>query len=369
MAVVGASKGLAGMSRATHSSLVLSADTMANADRYRHELATRLQEVGAAVLIPISDTASRRLLGHDAMLGLRVAGPTADAYERASDKAHLLEVAAQCGIATPRQWVLEGVNQLDDLLQAVTSQRLPVVVKPSRSVVEGIGGAIKAGVVFVDEPRHLRRTLEGYDPQSFPLLVQERIVGDGVGVFLLRHHGETILQFGHRRLREKPPAGGVSTYRESMIPPPELTQRCEQLLAALDYDGPAMVEFKLDQHSGRFVLMEINARLWGSLQLAIDAGVDFPSTMVAVSLGRSVPPSTAPRAGLRSVWEIGELDHALAIGRRSRDELHVPSSMSVGAAAAWRALVDHRWSDVPEVFRWSDPKPFAAELVRWLRRQ
>jgi hypothetical protein len=40
----------------------------------------------------------------------------------------------------------------------------------------------------------------------------------------------------------------------------------------------------------------------------------------------------------------------------------------VGAGAALRALADRRWADHPEVFRWSDPMPFAAELVRWLRR-
>jgi predicted ATP-grasp superfamily ATP-dependent carboligase len=37
-----------------------------------------------------------------------------------------------------------------------------------------------------------------------------------------------------------------------------------------------MVEFKKDQRDGRFKLMEINPRFWGSLNLAIQSGVDFP---------------------------------------------------------------------------------------------
>ena len=37
-----------------------------------------------------------------------------------------------------------------------------------------------------------------------------------------------------------------------------------------------MVEFKHDERDGVPKLMEINGRFWGSLQLAIDAGVDFP---------------------------------------------------------------------------------------------
>ena len=42
-----------------------------------------------------------------------------------------------------------------------------------------------------------------------------------------------------------------------------------------------MVEFKLDARDGVAKLMEINGRFWGSLQLAVDAGVDFPAILSA----------------------------------------------------------------------------------------
>ena len=37
-----------------------------------------------------------------------------------------------------------------------------------------------------------------------------------------------------------------------------------------------MMEYKQDRRTGTPLLMEVNGRFWGSLQLAIDAGVDFP---------------------------------------------------------------------------------------------
>jgi predicted ATP-grasp superfamily ATP-dependent carboligase len=215
----------------------------------------------------------------------------------------------------------------------------------------------------VDESGELEDALRRYPDAAYPLLVQERTVGDGVGVFLLRTDRVTRLAFGHRRVREKPPAGGVSTCREAIVPPPALLAACERLLDALAYDGVAMVEFKQDAMSGEYVLMEINARLWGSLQLAIDAGVDFPSWLVAWALGRPWPPPPAPRTGVRTRWELGEL----ALARRSRAALHLPAEVAVGWKAAWRALRDGRAGDRAEVFRWSDPWPFAAELGRWLR--
>jgi predicted ATP-grasp superfamily ATP-dependent carboligase len=128
-----------------------------------------------------------------------------------------------------------------------------------------------------------------------------------------------------------------------------------------------MIEFKQDARTGEYVLMEINARLWGSLQLAIDAGVDFPSALVEMTLGLPITLPSGSGVGVRSFWELGELDHALALLRRTREQLHAPETLAVGGMAALRALADHRWTDCPEVFRRSDPMPFVAELSRWIR--
>jgi predicted ATP-grasp superfamily ATP-dependent carboligase len=46
-----------------------------------------------------------------------------------------------------------------------------------------------------------------------------------------------------------------------------------------------MVEFKLDR-DGEVWLMEINPRLWGSLALSIDAGVNFPLGLLRLATGQ-----------------------------------------------------------------------------------
>jgi predicted ATP-grasp superfamily ATP-dependent carboligase len=353
------------VSRWTTAALVVDAGALATAAGYRAAVATVVRAQEADVVIPVTDTASRALLGHDAQLGARVAGPAPDAYERASDKAGLLAVAAASGVRVPRQLLLASPT---DASQLASWAAAAAVVKPSRSVVEINGKSHSTGVRFVDDRAQLAATVAAYPAEAYPLMIQERTFGMGVGVFLLRAAGETRLRFGHRRLREKPPAGGVSTYREAIEPPPVLQAQCERLLDALGYEGAAMIEFKQDRATGEFVLMEINARLWGSVQLAVDAGVDFPAALVDLTLGHPIPRASAVRQGVRTWWELGELDHALAIWRRTREQLHAPPELRVGAGAALRALADRRWADHPEVFRWSDPMPFAAELARWLRR-
>jgi predicted ATP-grasp superfamily ATP-dependent carboligase len=197
-------------------------------------------------------------------------------------------------------------------------------------------------------------------------MLQQRIVGPGIGIFLLVWDGKVRALFAHRRLREKPPAGGVSVYRESVAADPALVERSRQLLASLNWQGVAMVEYKIDAATGTPYLMEINGRFWGSLQLAIDAGVDFPRLLLDVAQGGG--PTAPPdwKVGVRSRWWWGEIDHLLAIFRRSPAALALPP----GHAGRWETLVDFlvpRSANRNETLQLDDPMPFAIETLEWLR--
>ena len=126
-----------------------------------------------------------------------------------------------------------------------------------------------------------------------------------------------------------------------------------------------MVEFKQDEGTGRFYLMEVNGRFWGSLQLAIDAGVDFPKLLVAAATGGLPAPALDYRIGVRSRWWWGDVDHLLARLRSRRSVL--PADMEMGRL---RAVLDFlklwRPGDRSEVLRLSDPVPFARECVGWI---
>ena len=57
---------------------------------------------------------------------------------------------------------------------------------------------------------------------------------------------------------------------------PELEKLSIRLMESLNYYGIADIDFLIDERTGGPVLMEINPRFWGSVQVAINAGVDFP---------------------------------------------------------------------------------------------
>lgn len=74
-----------------------------------------------------------------------------------------------------------------------------------------------------------------------------------------------------------------------------------------------MVEFKMDPRDGVPKLMEINPRLWGSLQLAISAGVDFPCMMARLALEGDVAEQLDYRESIIARWLLpGDILHFIS---------------------------------------------------------
>jgi predicted ATP-grasp superfamily ATP-dependent carboligase len=311
------------------------------------------------VLVPIADIAMMVITEarHEFEPGCRVPFPDAARVARAGDKAAVVRLAETLSIPIPRTLILETAGSL----ASVEGLAFPIVVKPHRSRLRTPGGwRSSTAVRYARTREELEHELATRPEAEFPLLLQEKIVGPGMGVFACCRQGVPVAFFSHRRLREKPPSGGVSVLCESIDLRPDARRFSERLLGAFDWEGVAMVEFKVDERDGVPRLMEVNGRFWGSLQLAIDAGVDFPDLLIrSVVLGEHVEPPTY-RVGVRSRWFWGDVD-ALVMRLRS------PASKG----SRLRAVADFCHFLGPELHyenpRWSDLRPGLVETSRWLR--
>jgi predicted ATP-grasp superfamily ATP-dependent carboligase len=336
-------------------------------DAFGEALVDLVRRRGVSMVLPVGEASVLATLAvRDRMPDVRIPYGPIETFRRICDKQALLAAAPEVGIAVPRQVVLATADERARM--SPDALRFPVVIKPARSVVDGGAGAgrVKQHVAHAADAAELAQVLDDMGAEAYPLMLQERIVGPGVGVFVLRWAGRLLAVFSHRRLREKPPAGGVSAYRESIPPERTLVERSIALLDRFAWEGVAMVEYKVDAATGTPYLMEINGRFWGSLQLAIDAGVDFPRLLVAALDGTPLPPVTTYRHGVRSRWEWGDVDHLLARLRKSPRELALPPD----APGRWAVVRDFlRWSrlDRAEVMRLDDPLPFLRESAQWLR--
>lgn len=347
---------LAGVSRGVRPH-VLATDPLGDSAAYAAEVGGIARLERAGIVLPMTDPSVEAVLEHRSALApeIVVPFPALSTYRAAADKARMLALAQTCGFAVPDTRVIATQDEWEGAVPDAAF--FPGFVKPHRSVVTVGGTRRKIAVTPVADAAACRRVLSALPRAAFPVLLQRQVSGVGEGLFALRWGGRTVAVFAHRRLREKPLAGGVSVYRESIALDEALLGPGLRLLEALAWQGVAMIECKREEATGRQVIMEVNGRFWGSLQLAIDAGVDFPALLVRCATGESVPEGRDYRLGVRSRWFWGDVDHLYLRLRHAQ-------------GSRLQALLDflrvRPGRDRAEVWRWRDPAPFVVETLQWL---
>ena len=356
--IVGASPSdsLAGTSRFASARIALP-DSLARPAEFATAVDAACRSAHPDLILPVAD-ASIIALQSMSTFRDKVLSPPLETFLRISDKAEVTRVAESLDVRVPRQAYLVT----PDDARNIGAFEGEVVLKPTRSVRSDAAARSKQRVIHASDWAGALRALRQLPASAFPLLAQERVVGPGIGVFLLVWRGELRASFAHRRIREKPPSGGVSVVCESVDLDSRLRDQSVALVRAFDWSGVAMVEYKRDLRTGEAVLMEINGRFWGSLQLAIDAGVDFPALLVDSALGRTPQPVTSWRSGVRSRWFWGDADHLLARLRHSAADLHLPPDAPgrLRALGGFIAASLRPWND--QVVRLSDVRPALREL-------
>jgi len=242
-------------------------------------------------VIPCSETALLPFARHRARFrGLsNFAIPDDRSVAVLFDKHQTRQLAQQAGVAVPPGRLMRE----DDTAEVIVAEfGLPVVVKPRRSyAIETLHTRGKVRVIRAVEdlaavlPTLVRdeHLIEGFFP------------GRGVGLSVLASKGVLLQAFQHDRVRES--QAGASFYRVSVSPAADLDAACAAMTGALGYTGVAMFEFRRND-AGSWVLLEVNARPWGSLPLPVSLGVDFPWRWYRLVTEGVETPAVSYRAGV-----------------------------------------------------------------------
>lgn len=235
----------------------------------------------------------------------------------------------------------------------LSSLRFPIVIKTDNHVDEE-GAYVKGRTFPVKNAREADFLLRDIGGSRVNVIAQELIPGTGAGAFFLRHGGNIRARFAHRRLHEVPHSGGWSSLRASTHDE-RLLRLGEDVLNAVGYEGVAMVEFRKSALDGELYFLEINGRLWGSLALALHAGVDFPLLFLQSRVQPDALPADSPsyRSGLRcrNLFP-GEIFHLLSLVRA--DRAAAPVRVKIAAVVKFFGLTlnpfirhDHFWITDP----------------------
>lgn len=311
-------------------------------------------------IIPATDLTTMLLVSQpDSSKFSRVAAPKRASYETLTDKARLLKLADRLAVPIPATQIADTATAV---VAAANDIGFPVVLKPARSRYLKGEKVLSTSVQIVDNARALNDKLSSLNwLADIPCLVQRFVPGHGAGIFTLYGPSGPVAWFAHQRIREKPPSGGVSVLCESVPINPVMQSAAGKLLSAAGWTGVAMVEFRI-AGDGTPYLMEVNGRFWGSLQLAIDCGIDFPWLLHQLTHDLPAPAPPSYTIGKRLRWLLGDLDSLILELR------HSPSSLVRKALAVTRfaqSFVDVRSRQ--EILRLYDPRPAVIESWRWVR--
>jgi protein-tyrosine-phosphatase/predicted ATP-grasp superfamily ATP-dependent carboligase len=323
-------------------------------DRWSADMSGLLEGGDYDLLIPCNDTAMAAVQeGRSALESFtRLAIPDTESYRILSDKAASGAVARAGGVPVPRDTL---VTRADD---PIPELGLPLVLKPITSF-DATAPSRRRTVVKVRSRTDLRPALDRLLP-SGPVLVQENVMGRGVGVELLLKDGRPLMTFQHVRVHE-PLMGGGSSYRMSQPVDRRLLDAAIAILEPLRYTGVAMVEFKVDGASGRFAFIEVNARFWGSLPLALAAGADFPRALYGLLVMGEFPRTRPYRRPVFCRNLTADLEWQAANLRADKgDRTLATRPVRLVARDALLNLVLGR--EHVDTFARDDPAPAAAEL-------
>jgi predicted ATP-grasp superfamily ATP-dependent carboligase len=317
------------------------------------------------LIVPVTDWTVLPLSKHrDHFKGVsRLAlGPHA-ALEFASDKFKTVSLARELQIPVPETALIQSV---DDLHINPANFGFPVVVKDRFSARWEGNRAILGSVSYAYSPDDLKQKVERRLREAGDVLVQQFVSGEGIGFSCLAVEEKLCLPFMWLRLREVDPRGSGSSARRSLPLTAQVRESSGALVSRVGLQGISMVEFKRPPNGRPPVLMEINARPWGSLQLPISSGIDYPRYLVDWLLNGKLPPSeieyTQGITCRRLVSELTHLEHTFR---------GTPPGWPVPYPNFFRTLLKISVPWYPGMryddFWLSDPRPGFEGLAQWFR--
>ena len=330
-----------------------------------------IAQTGVAAVFAISEIDLLDLAQLPPMIGdCHILVPRIGALNQVLDKRRTLAVAAAHGLLVPRTWQpMAG----DDFAAHAASMPYPLVAKwanpPAIMPLLERAGLEWIKAEYLQSPEALLALLARYRSIGIWPMVQQYCRGAGLGQMLFMDGGQATLRFQHRRLHEWPPEGGVSTFcrAEALHLHQAQMHLSEALLCALDWQGPAMVEYRYDLDNDRYWLMEVNGRFWGSLPLAYHCDAHFAWEAYRRAVLGQTDAVAAPRRHLRARYMVPETKRLFRLlGRRRGSDPFFQAHPVRDLLSYLLGFFDPRMRYY--VFSLRDPRPLLNDLAQIFRK-
>ena len=296
-------------------------------------------KIGADAILPGTETSLVVLARYAESLPteISIGAPSADRVLTAVDKSAVMELARKEGLLTPPTRTATP----DELRSDAAKLEYPLILKPPRSrLPTGENTMRRFRTERIDTPAELARQLDGA-PSEGAWLVQPFLDATLSAIGGVAWEGEAVSAVHQQAQRIWPPHSGYSSYAETVPTNTSVEEAVRRVLAQLQWSG--IFEFQFIRAGGENYFIDFNPRLYGSIGLAIGAGMNLPAIWADLVLGKKPRVSTY-RPGTRYRMEHNDF--------RAIRRLFGTGAYGAGV----RALLPRR-NTVHGVFSLRDPGP------------
>jgi predicted ATP-grasp superfamily ATP-dependent carboligase len=203
--------------------------------------------------------------------------PDYNNLEVANDKRKSAKLCQDAGIDYP---LFYEVSNRDDLKQIAGNIKFPVVIK-ARSC-----SGTEKGLRYARNREELYAKYDEIESHGMSCaydytnpLVQEFIPGYIHDACTLSLKGVPLYILTQVRALMYPVYGGVGAINIT-TENSELKRIAQKTIEVFCWNGPAQIEFKYDPRDKKYKFIELNPKLWGTLDLSIKAGFNFPQLVL-----------------------------------------------------------------------------------------
>lgn len=175
----------------------------------------------------------------------------------------------------PRRYQADEVSQCDTM-------KYPTVVKLA------VGKGVELGVRYANNQAELERCISRFRKEGVAvdqLVIEEFVPGIVFDVAGVAWDGTVIDMLVQKRSVCLPISGGVGAINKTVLDE-KLMALGKKIIKDVEYTGPFQIEVK--KVGRQFFVVEFNPKFWGTLDLSIRSGKDFPADLVAKMLGYQV---------------------------------------------------------------------------------
>ncbi len=181
----------------------------------------------------------------------------------------------------PAAKCISGDVGVDELLHSIDSLRFPVLIKP-------IHGSAGTGIKKFESPGEVKDYLTKTGAKDLNRFIfQEYIQGSDIDISALCLEGAILNHTIQRGLCSN--TLRFSTAIE-FIEDEALLKLSSEIFRKLNFSGIAHLDFRLSNESGRYYLVDFNARFWSSILGSLEAGINFPGQYLKTALNEHISP-------------------------------------------------------------------------------